>query len=294
MADLDDLALFAAVARRQNFRQTARALGVSPSSLSERIAALEQRLGLRLLNRTTRSVRPTDAGAALLERLGPALDGVAEALDMARQLGDSVSGVLRINAPAPAVHFALNPRLPQFLAANPGLTLELVVEDSFVDIVERGFDAGVRFGEHLARDMIAVPIGAPLRFGLAASPALIERHGRPTHPRDLVGLPCIRHRFLSGASADWEFEKDGEVITIRPEGTLITTDLHTQVTAAVDGVGFWHSFEGYMREAIDDGRLVRLLEDWHPPFPGPFLYYPSRRHMPAGLRAFIDFFRTRS
>ncbi|MGA0600581.1 LysR family transcriptional regulator [Caulobacter sp. KR2-114] len=292
--DLDDLALFAAVAHRQSFRQAARSLGISPSSLSERIAGLEQRLGLRLLNRTTRSVRPTEAGAVLLERLGPALDGIAEAVEVARQLGDTVAGVLRINVPAPAAHFAILPRLPQFLAAHPRLTLELVVEDSFVDIVERGFDAGVRFGESLARDMIAVPIGAPLRFGLAASPALLARCGRPAHPRDLLGLPCIRHRFLSGAPADWEFEKDGEVVTIRPEGPLIGTDILTQVTAAIEGVGFWHSFEGYMAEAVAEGRLVRLLEDWHPPFPGPFLYYPSRRHMPAGLRAFIDFFRLRA
>jgi len=293
MADLDDLALFAAVARRQNFRQAARTLGISPSSLSERIAALEQRLGLRLLNRTTRSVHPTDAGAVLLERLGPALDGIAEALDAARRLGETVSGVLRINGPAPAAHFALQARLPEFLAAHPRLTLELVIEDAFVDIVERGFDAGIRFGESLARDMIAVPIGAPLRFAVAASPALIARCGRPSHPRDLIGLPCIRHRFLSGASADWEFERDGEVVTIRPEGPLISTDIRTEVAAAIDGIGFWASFEGYMREAVAQGRLMTVLEDWHAPFPGPFLYYPSRRHMPAGLRAFIDFFRVK-
>jgi DNA-binding transcriptional LysR family regulator len=289
--DLADLTLFAAVARRQSFRAAARDLGLSPSSLSERIAALEHRLGLRLLNRTTRSVRPTDAGTVLLERLDPALEGIAEAVDRARQLGDTVAGTLRINAPAPAVHFAIQPRLARFLAAHPRLTLELVVEDRFVDIVEGGFDAGVRFGESLARDMIAVPIGGPMRYGLAAAPALIERYGLPRHPRDLIGLPCVRHRFMSGAPQDWEFEKAGEVVTIRPEGPLVANDLRTQLAAAIAGVGFYATFEGYLAEAVADGRLVSLLEDWRPPFPGPFLYYPSRRHMPAALRAFIDFFR---
>jgi DNA-binding transcriptional LysR family regulator len=289
--DLDDLSLFAAVARHRSFRAAALELRLSPSSLSERIAGLEQRLGLRLLNRTTRSVRPTDAGEALLARLNPALGEIAEAVDLARQLGDSVAGTLRINAPQPAAHFVISPRLPEFLAAYPRLTLELIVDDSFVDIVEGGFDAGVRFGESLAKDMIAVPIGGPLRFALAAAPSLLERIGRPAHPRDLIGLPCIRHRFSSGALPDWEFERGGEVVVIRPDGALVCTDLRVELTAAIDGLGFLQTFEGFVQEALDDGRLVSLLDDWHSRFPGPYLYYPSRRHMPAGLRAFIDFFR---
>ncbi len=289
--DLADLRLFATVARHQSFRQAARELGISPSSLSERIAALEQRLGLRLLNRTTRSVHPTDAGAVLLQRLNPALTDIAEAVDLARQLGDTVAGVLRINAPAPAARLAIMPRLPAFLAANPRLTVELIVEDRFIDIVEAGFDAGVRFDESLARDMIAVPIGGPMRFCLAATPALLERVGRPTHPRDLTALPCVRHRFSSGAPPDWEFEKDGEVVVVRPQGPLITNNIRVQLEAALAGVGFINTFEGFLDGALVDGRLVSLLEDWLPPFTGPYLYYPSRRHMPAGLRAFIDFFR---
>jgi len=289
--DLGDLTLFAAVARRQSFRQAAKELGLSPSSLSERIAALEQRLGLRLLNRTTRSVRPTDAGAVLLAGLNPALDAIAEAVDQARELGETVAGTLRINAPAPAAQFAIAPRLPAFLAAYPRLTVELVVEDRFVDIVEGGFDAGVRFDESLARDMIAVPIGGPLRYALAAAPSLLARVGRPEHPRDLAALPCIRHRFSSGVLQEWEFERDGEVVVVRPDGPLITTSLRIQLEAALAGVGFVATFEGFLDGALDDGRLIRLLDDWHAPFPGPYLYYPSRRHMPAGLRAFIDFFR---
>ena len=292
--DLADLTLFAAVARRQSFRQAARELRLSPSSLSERIAALEQRLGLRLLSRTTRSVRPTDAGEVLLARLNPALADIYEAVDLARQIGDTVAGTLRINAPTPAAQFAIAPRLPAFMAAHPRLTVELIVEDRFVDIVEGGFDAGVRFGESLARDMIAVPIGDPLRYALVAAPNLLERVGRPRHPSDLVGKPCIRHRFTSGAPRDWEFEKDDQLVVVRPEGTLVTTDIRIQLAAAVAGLGFLHTFEGFAQEALHDGGLVPLLEDWHPAFPGPFLYYPSRRHMPAGLRAFIDFFRVKA
>jgi DNA-binding transcriptional LysR family regulator len=232
-----------------------------------------------------------DAGAVLLAGLNPALDAIAEAVDQARELGETVAGTLRINAPAPAAQFAIAPRLPAFLAAHPRLTVELVVEDRFVDIVEGGFDAGVRFDESLARDMIAVPIGGPLRYALAVAPSLLARVGRPEHPRDLAALPCIRHRFSSGVLQEWEFERGGEVVVVRPDGPLITTSLRIQLEAALAGVGFVATFEGFLEGALDDGRLIRLLDDWHAPFPGPYLYYPSRRHMPAGLRAFIDFFR---
>ena len=290
---LADLELFAAVARTRSFRRAARELNLSPSSLSERLRALETRLGARLLNRTTRSVSPTEAGEALLARLAPALAEISEAVDQAGRLAATPSGRLRINAPGPAAVLVLAPLLADFIAAHPRLTVELTVEDSLIDIVEAGYDAGVRYGESLARDMIAVPLGGPQRYVVAASPACIARHGTPRTPADLLGLPCVRHRFLSGALLPWEFEKDGETIQVRPDGPLITTSVAVQRQAVLDGIGFLKTFEGFLAEELADGRLVEVLADWSETFPGPFLYYPSRRHIPAGLRAFIDFARQR-
>jgi len=286
---LADLDLFAAVARHRSFRRAAREAGISPSSLSERLRAL----GLRLLHRTTRSVSPTEAGAALLARLAPALGEIGAALEEAGRYGATPSGRLRVNAPQSAAQLVLAGLIPPFLAAHPRITLEVVVEDSFVDIAGGGFDAGIRYGESLSRDTIAVPLGGPQRYVLVASPALIARLGAPATPRDLLHRPCIRHRFPSGNTPPWIFERGTETVTVRVEGPFTTTDPHLERIAALEGVGFLMTFEEWVREDIAQGRLVSLLEEWLPPFEGPQLYYVSRRHMPAALRAFLDFLRAR-
>ena len=250
---------------------------------------MEERLGVRLMNRTTRSVALTEAGEVLLARVGPAMADVGDALDQVRGLRGVPSGRLRINAPPPAIDLVLAPMVAPFLQAYPQIELEIVSDTSFVDIVAAGFDAGVRYGEHLAQDMIAVPLGPPQRYAVVASAQYVAQHGRPKHPKDLLDHPCIRIRFGSGAMLDWEFEKAGRVVKVSPPAKLIATYLGLALRAAHDGVGFWLTFEGYVRDDVKSGALVSVLEDWCPPFPGPFLYYPSRRQPPPALRAFVAF-----
>lgn len=291
--DLSDLDLFAAVARRRSFRAAAADLRISPSRLSERLRDLEAGLGVRLLNRTTRSVSPTAAGAALLETLVPALQGIDAAVARLGETADAPAGPLRINAPGSIAELVLAPRLAAFVLAFPRIQLDLVVEESFVDIVAEGFDAGARYDESIARDMIAVPIGPPQSFALVASPALIERVGRPDHPRALTDLPAILHRFPSGRIVDWMFERGDERIAIRPARATICGNIAVERALAEGGAGFLATFEDWLRPGIESGRLVRLFEDWLPPFTGAHLYYSSRRHMPPALRAFVDFMRWR-
>lgn len=291
--DLDDLAAFAAIARHRNFRRAALERGVSVSTLSQTLRDLEAAMAVRLVNRTTRSVALTDAGARLLERLTPALAEIAQAIDQVQTEAGTATGRLRINAPEPAVELTLGPLIAPFLAAHPGVELDIVSETAFVDIVAGGFDAGVRWGESLAKDMIAVPISGPQRFVVVASPAALARWGRPERPEDLLSRPCIRVRFASGRLPAWEFEKDGRVVRVEPEGPLTATSPHAQLRVAAEGAGFYLTFEDYARPHIEAGRLVEVLADWSQSFPGPLLYYPSRRHMPAALRAFIDFARWR-
>jgi DNA-binding transcriptional LysR family regulator len=287
--DLRDLEAFAAVARTRNFRRAALESRVSVSSLSHRLRSLEERLGIRLMNRTTRSVALTEAGELLLGRIGPAMRDVADALDQVRGLRALPSGRLRINAPAPAVDLVMAPMLTAFLKRYPQIELEVVVEASLIDIVARGFDAGVRYGEHLAQDMIAVSLGTPQRYAVAASPDFIAVHGRPRHPKELLDHPCLRTRFESGAQLDWEFEKAGRVVKVSPVGPLLSTNSMLQMKAAIDGLGFIMTFEGYLREAVRSGALVSVLDDWCASFPGPFLYYPSRRQPPPALGALVAF-----
>jgi DNA-binding transcriptional LysR family regulator len=294
--DLGDLTAFVAVARSGGFREAARATGASASGLSEAVRRLEARLGVRLLNRTTRSVAPTQAGARLLDRLGPALVEVEAALDVVNGFRDRPAGALRLNVPVSAARLVLPRIVPAFLAAYPDITLEIIADDSFVDMLAAGCDAGIRYGERLEQDMIAIPIG-PRRqgFATAASPAYLDRHGRPDHPRDLLAHACIRGRFSSGAMTTWEFEQGGEVVKVDPTGPLIlsaggATDL--MVEAAVAGSGVIHLFEDWLRPHLDSGALEPVLEPWRQSFPGPFLYYPGRRYLPAPLRAFVDFTRT--
>jgi DNA-binding transcriptional LysR family regulator len=287
--DLRDLDAFVAVARTRNFRRAALEQGVSVSSLSQRLRSMEERLGVRLMNRTTRSVALTEAGELLLARVGPAISDVGDALDQVRGLRGLPSGRLRINAPPPAIDLVLAPMVAPFLRAYPQIDLEIVSDSGFVDIVAAGFDAGVRYGEHLAQDMIAVSLGLPQRYAVVASPQYVAQHGRPKHPKDLLHHVAIRTRFGSGAMPDWEFEKAGRIVKVAPPGKLIATYPGLARRAALDGVGFWPTFEGYVREAVAAGELVSVLEDWCAPFPGPFLYYPSRRQPPPALAAFVAF-----
>jgi DNA-binding transcriptional LysR family regulator len=287
--DLRDLEAFVAVARTQNFRRAALEQRVSVSSLSQRLRDMEERLGVRLMNRTTRSVALTEAGELLLARVGPAMRDVGAALDQVRGLRDVPSGRLRINAPPPAIDLVLAPMVAPFLAKYPQVDLEIVADSAFIDIVAAGFDAGVRYGEHLAQDMIAVSLGSPQRYAIVASRDYVARHGQPKQPKDLLDHACIRTRFGSGAMMDWEFEKAGRVVKVSPPAKLIATYLGLALRAVHDGVGYWATFEGYVRYGVKSGALVSVLDDWCPPFPGPFLYYPSRRQPPPALAAFVAF-----
>jgi DNA-binding transcriptional LysR family regulator len=290
-AHLSQLAVLATVAQCGSFRGAARELAIAPSAVSHAVSSLEARLGVRLLSRSTRSVAPTEEGAQLLERLRPALSEIDLALETAIEARDRPAGNLRLTVPRTAAQLTLAPRLGAFAQAFPDIVLEIVVEDRFTDVVEGGFDAGVRLGESLQRDMIAVRIGPSIRGAVVAAPSYFETMPRPLHPRDLAGHRCVRFRFSSGVLYRWEFEKDGEELEIAVEGPLIVGEDRLNVEAAINGAGLTFVFEGYVREAISDGRLVRVLEDWCPPFDGFFVYYPSRRQMRPALRAFVDFFK---
>ncbi len=293
--DLSDLNAFVTVARARGFRDGARQSGGSASGLSEAIRRLETQLGVRLLHRTTRSVAPTEAGERLLERLGPALTEVEAALDAVNSFRDTPAGTLKLNVPASAARLVLPGIVPGFLLAYPDIRLEIVTEESFVDVLAAGCDAGIRYGERLEQDMIAVPIGPRTqRFATGAAPSYLDRRGRPAHPRDLLAHACLRGRFPSGALTSWEFERDGELVELDPAGPLIVraggaTDL--AIDAAIAGVGIIHHFEDWLRPYFESGALERVLEPWWQSFPGPFLYYPGRRLLPAPLRAFVDFIK---
>jgi DNA-binding transcriptional LysR family regulator len=290
--DLSDLDAFVAVARARSFRGAATLRGVSASSLSEALRRLEARLGVRLLNRTTRSVTPTEAGTRLLERLAPALGEIAGALDAVNNFRDSPTGTLRLNVPTIVAHKILPSIASRFLAAHPGITLEVTTNDTFIDVLAAGFDAGIRYEERVERDMIAVPIGPRVqRFVAAGAPAYLAARGEPRHPRDLLEHAWIRHRFASGVVAPWEFERNGRIVRISPTGPLVATTIELGLAAAVAGLGLLYSFEEFLQPALESGVLRPILREWWQSFPGPFLYYPSRTHMPAPLRAFVDFLK---
>jgi len=293
--DLGDLSAFVAVARAGGFRDAARANNTSASGLSDAVRRLEARLGVRLLNRTTRSVVPTDAGKSLLARLDPVLSEVESALDVVNGFRDTPSGTLRLNVPVSAARLVLPSIVPRFLAAYPEIRLEVTAEESFVDVLAAGCDAGIRYEERLELDMVAVPIGPRVqRMAAAASPAYLDRRGRPQHPRDLLTHACMRGRFASGAMIEWQFEHAGETLTIDPPGPLLVqvggaTDL--AVDSAAAGLGIVYLFEDWLRPWMDRGLLEPVLEPWWPQFSGPYLYYSGRRLVPAPLRAFVDFLR---
>jgi DNA-binding transcriptional LysR family regulator len=291
--DLADLDAFRAVAEVRSFRRAAKLRNVSPSSLSAALQRLEAALDLRLLNRTTRSVTPTEAGQRLLERLRPALNEVGAALDTVNSLRSTPTGTLKLDVPGVVARHVLPPIVGPFLAANPGIVLEVRANDNFIDVVAEGFDAGIRYDESLARDMIRLPIGPRRqRFVLAASPAYLARAGTPRHPKELLGHAAIRHRFASGASPQWEFEKGRARVKINPTGPLIANSTELAVAAAVHGLGFVCTFEEFLADALQSGRLASVLADWLPDFSGPYLYYPGRALMPAPLKAFVDFVKS--
>ncbi len=294
-ADMRDLLAFLAVMQAGGFREAARVGNGSASQLSEAVKRLETQLGVRLLHRTTRSVSATEAGERLAERLTPALAEVQASLDVVNHFRDSPAGTLRLNVPANVARTVLPPIITPFLKRYPEIRLEVIVEDSFVDLLAAGCDAGIRYDERLAQDMIAVPIGPRTqRLVTAAAPAYLQAHGRPEHPRDLLQHACLRGQFSGGAIAIWEFERDGEVVRIDPQGPLqirqgAAFDLAVQ--AAIDGLGIIHLFEDWLRPHFESGALVPVLEPWWQSFSGPFLYYSGRRHLPSPLRAFVDFIR---
>ncbi|WP_226018137.1 LysR family transcriptional regulator [Novosphingobium sp. FKTRR1] len=292
---LDDLSAFAAVARAGGFREAARISKVSASGLSEAMRRLESKLGVRLLHRSTRSISLTEAGARLLERLSPVLDEIDAALEGVQVQTDQPAGTLRLNVPANVARTVLPGIIPSFLLAHPHVRVEVTVEDSFVDILASGADAGIRYEERLEQDMIALPIGPRTqRILVAAAPSYLAARGRPTHPRDLLAHACMGLRFSSGAPAAWEFEKDGEILRVDPPTRLLVRPglaCDLLISSAVAGLGVIALFEDWLAPHLASGALEPVLQDWSPPFSGPMLYYSGRRQLPPPLRAFIDFTR---
>jgi DNA-binding transcriptional LysR family regulator len=295
IADLNDLAAFVAVARAGGFRDAARLTGASASNLSAAVRRLETRLGVRLLNRTTRSVAPTEAGGRMLERLTPALAEIDAALDNITASGDRPAGTLKLNVPSSVGRTVLPAIIAGFLTAYPEIRLELHLEDDLVDVLAAGYDAGIRYVERLEQDMVAVPIGPrQQRFATAAAPSYLAGRALPEHPRDLLDHACLRVRFESGSMPIWEYERDGEVVRVDPRGPLVVQPgggSDVLVSAAIAGLGVISLFEDRLRPAIDEGALVPLLEPWWQTFSGPYLYFPGRRLLPAPLRAFVDFIK---
>lgn len=285
---LDSLDAFAAIVRCGGFRAAAAERGVTSAALSQSMAVLENRLGLRLLNRTTRSVSPTEAGARLIERLNPALQDIRLALDDLDRLRETPTGTLRLNAPGPAVDHVLCPLVFDFMQHYPEVKIEIITDAAIIDIVREGFDAGVRFGRQLEQDMIAVPLGPALRYVIVASPDYLRGRVAPSMPSDLVGFDCIRRRFPGGKLVNWQFEKAGERLEITPEGRLTLSSAHQELQAARAGQGIAHVFEDYARAQLAEGSLIELLADWSPQLPSWFLYYPSRRHHSAAMSALLQ------
>lgn len=289
---LPDLTAFALLAELRSFRRAGQALGVSASALSHRLRRMEAELGVRLLNRSTRSVAPTEAGERLLARLGPALADIQAGLTEVAEFRERPAGRLRLNVPRSAARLAIGPRIGGFLRAYPDIRVEVVADNNLVDIIAGGFDAGIRFDESLPAEMVAVRVGQPLRMVAAASPDYVARCGAPQSPDDLAHHACLRMRFPSGAFYDWELEKADDIRRVAVNGPLIADDIEVLKQAAIDGAGIAFLIEPSVKAELADGRLVSLLDDWCPPFPGYSIYYPSRRQVSPALRAFIDWMRS--
>ena len=277
-----------AVATHRSFRKAAAELGMSASALSHAVAALEQRIGVRLFNRTTRSVSLTPAGEQFLARVRPALQDIADAVEGANAFRDTPSGTLRLNTSEGAAQMILAPLILEFLRRYPDMRIDLVSEGRLVDIVADGFDAGFRLAEAVPLDMIAVPCGPRLRFAVVGSPGYFEGRAKPLVPDDLRFHTCIRSRYPSGAVMRWEFEKRGQKLALEVDGPLALDNGNLMLTAVLNGGGLAWLSEWSVRQHVAAGRLVPVLEDWMPEFEGMCLYYPKQRLVPAGLRAFID------
>ncbi len=291
--ELTVLAAFAVVADERSFTKAAVRLGVSRSAISHSIRTLEERLGLRLLARTTRAVAPTDAGERLLAQLRPALHDIEVALTDVGRFREKPAGVVRVIAPPIVLATLLGPKLARFAREYPDVVLDLTSEDDIRrDLVAGRFDAGIHLGEFLQRDMVAVKVTGEQRAAVVAAPAYFASHPRPMTPRDLTAHRCLRYRMgADGPVYRWEFEKRGQPVTVSVSGPLTVNDVEFMIRAALDGVGLAFTLEGFVAEHIARGRLVRVLEDWCPPFEGYFLYYPSRRHQPRALQALVDALR---
>ncbi|MFC5475445.1 LysR family transcriptional regulator [Paraherbaspirillum soli] len=287
-----ELSAFAAIAERASFAKAAAHLGVSASALSQSIRLLEERLGVRLLNRTTRSVSTTAAGERLLDQLRPALEGLARATDAINDFRETPTGVVRLTVPRVAADLLLVPRLAEFRARYPAITLDLAVEDKVTDIVKHRFDAGIRRGEMLDQDMVARRISPDRRFVAAAAPGYLASRGYPLMPRDLQSHDCICiRRPSSGAIAPWRFMENGQFLDVKVGGPLILSDAHVALGAALNGAGIVLLAEDHLQPYLDDGRLLPLLDAWCWARPGFFLYYPSQRQLSPALQALAEFLR---
>jgi DNA-binding transcriptional LysR family regulator len=293
-AHLPAVAAFAQVAHYASFSKAAAKLGVSPSALSQAVRGLEARIGVRLLDRTTRRVGLTEAGAQFLGRVSPALEQLATAFGELDEMRGAPTGTLRISLPRMAMRILIEPLLHDFCAAYPQIRLELIADDRFVDLIAEGYDAGIRLGERLAQDMIAVRATPELRSAVVGSPGYFRGRPKPVVPADLHRHDCLRFRFGSGLIYRWEFGRDGQDVDIDVAGPLVCNDNALMVQAAANGVGLAYVVEDLVRAELADGRLIRVLEDWCPPFPGLYLYYPNRAQLPLKLRALIDIIQRRS
>lgn len=286
---------FLAVARRESFTTAAAELDVSRSAISQAVAHLEKKVGVPLFLRTTRSVRLTDAGRTLFEKIAPAMRDIQNAASELAEHGERPFGLLRINTPRIADNLVLRPLLPAFLRAYPDVEVEIYQDDSFIDIVAQGFDAGVRLGEATDRDMVVTKLGSDLAAAVVASPAYLKKRGVPKTLDDLKGHDCVRHRHSgSGTLYRWEFERRGKDVNVEVRGRLIVNESSAAIAAALDGLGLAYTVDAAVQRHVAAGSLRHVLDEFCPRFPGFHLYYPSRRQMPAKLRAFVDFLRARS
>jgi DNA-binding transcriptional LysR family regulator len=292
--ELSVMSAFLAVADEKSFTKAAKRLRVTQSALSHAIRGLEEQVGVRLLARTTRNVAPTEAGEQLLAELRPALTGIRGALEKIGGLRDTPRGQLRLLIPRLAAMHVLGPKLAQFARNYPDVVLDVSTDETRVDLVAAGFDAGVQYGEFIHRDMIAVRVSPDHRPAIVASPTYFDKHAKPSSPHDLLQHRCLNYRHGSGEVYRWELDKGDQSLAVAVNGPLITNDIGLLTRAAIDGVGLAFMSDEQARPHLESGALVRVLEDWCPPFPGFFLYYPSRRQQPAALAALIDTLKARS
>lgn len=286
---LSHLLIFEAVVKEGSFRSAARQLNIAPSAVSYAVAKLEESLGIQLFNRTTRSLNLSEEGKVLISQTSPALRMIEDGFNEAKTAHNKVSGKLRISTGYSAAKFLLSPHLGAFTKAYPDIELDLVIDNRFIDIVKSGFDAGIRLHEHVEKDMVAAKIGSDLRSVLVATPEYFRCHSIPRHPRDLKDHTAILYRFNDKHTYVWEFEKGRKKLTVTPPEQLIVNNHQLIIDAVLQSVGLAYLFEDYVQAAIDQGALVKVMEDWTPPFSGFYIYYPEQK-MRAALRAFIDFF----